>query len=74
MGIREIKRAAEKKGISVIEYSYGWTATPEENVTNWEIEFSENIEEIYGADSFQFFDSSKKAIEWINDLQEVTTQ
>lgn len=73
MSKRKIIAAAKRKGLSVVSAHYGWTATPGEMVPGWEVQFGSEIDEIFAEAEFQDFDSTQHALDWIEELQPVTS-
>ena len=69
MSKRKIIAAAKRKGLTVISAVYSWQATPGEMVPGWEVQFGEEIEEMYCESSWMDFDDTAHALQWIEDLQ-----
>lgn len=69
MSKRKIIAAAKRKGLTVESAYYGWTATPGEKVPQWEIEFGDELDQLYAEFPIQYFDNSAEAIGWIVGLQ-----
>lgn len=69
MSKRAIFAAAKRKGLTVESAHYGWTTAPGERVPGWELQFGEEIDELYVEDTIQYFDNAASAVEWIDGLQ-----
>lgn len=68
MGKQKIIEAAKRKWLSVewIEWIEG------DIYSEWQIEFGDEMGDLYGKDIFQAFTHTAEALEWIDSLEPVT--
>ena len=72
MSKRKITAAAKRKGLSVVYACWGWTAGDRESYQQWEVQFGPEIDDVFGEDEFQYFESTPEAMEWIAGLEPAT--
>jgi hypothetical protein len=65
---RKIAAAAKRKGLTVVNASWGWTAGDWESYQQWEVQFGPEIEDLFGEDEFQYFEDTTEALKWITGL------
>lgn len=69
MAKRDILRAAKRRGVTIVDAHYYWTATPGEMVPQWEIQFGPELD-----DETEFFENTKEAIEFIETAELVPAE
>lgn len=69
MSKRKIIAAAKRAGLKVVSAEYAWVPNPGEMVAEWEVEFCDDIDDLYAEFPIQYFSNSAEAIEWIESLQ-----
>lgn len=72
MGKQKIIEAAKRKGLSVECVDWGWSTGDYHSQKDWQVQFGEEIDELYGQDEFQSFTHTAEALEWIDSLEPVT--
>lgn len=71
MSKRKIIAAAKKKGLTVEYAEWGQACGDQETYLEWQVQFGEEIDELYDEDDFHSFADTAEALEWIEALEPV---
>jgi len=69
MSKRKIIAAAKRKGLTVEYAEWGHSCGDRESYMEWQVQFGEEIDELYAQDEFQSFADTAEALEWIETLE-----
>ncbi|WP_421680575.1 hypothetical protein [Stenotrophomonas bentonitica] len=72
MSKRKIIAAAKRKGLTVEYAEWGQACGDRDTYLEWQVQFGEEIDDLYGEDEFQSFADTAEAIEWIEQLERVS--
>lgn len=69
MSKRKIIAAAKRKGLTVEYAEWGQACGDRDTYLEWQVQFGEEIDEMYAEDEFQSFADTAEALEWIEALE-----